>query len=689
MATIKLYEKYNKEKLKEVLKCNNLPFKSNHDEEYKDKFLTKIHSYANKKYIDDKGVLIEYKQNNGFGRFVSTNGYQGFVKDVRKYIADGMYDDIDIENAHPTFLNKLMKEYLHTNRTLLDDYCEDRTKFLNEYEIEKEQMIKFINNENCIKQELLELHNKIYKDFLPQLKEKNKTLYKNIKKQRKKEKKDYNLDGAFLSRYLQNVENEIIQIVYQELVKKGYIVGSLIFDGLLVEKSDTIEEELESLRYIIYEKTGYMIKLSLKSMNTDWKPIYDEEDETTEEGENFSCEKLKRLYLNCEDDTDKQYLIEYLNKFVCFIKHPLSYGLRYNSNDEYIMYKNGDVMEVLRYGFKDIWKDSDDKLTYERFVFCPDEKMFKKGEYNLYKRPKMKKTERRLEEIAPLYYEYLNKVVADGDEDVYIYLVNYISKMVQSGKTFQLLVLMGQMGTGKSFFTKALKCIVGDQYYCEMKSIHDITAKFNALWETKIITSVEEIVAEAGQYHSIQSHLKSLTTEVSQKYEKKGIDSYMGKSFNNFILSTNEFNPVKITEDNRRCMVLYFSNCRLQDVDFFRRLDQEINDNVEELRGFFYDYPCVHHLNSIRVTTDAELQLLELNKSGIEKFLEDYQMDEEDMDENGLPQQIMYRQFLDFCREEHLKTIDIRYFGQYLKKYKFETFRKSVNNKKVVYIKRR
>jgi len=97
-------------------------------------------------------------------------------------------------------------------------------------------------------------------------------LFQTVKKERNRQNKKYNYDGGFFARYLQNIDNDILMLVVKGLQEKGFVVGSLIFDGCLVEKNEALDKEFPELEKLILEKTGYPIKIITKPLETDWKP---------------------------------------------------------------------------------------------------------------------------------------------------------------------------------------------------------------------------------------------------------------------------------------------------------------------------------------------------------------------------------------------------------------------------------
>jgi hypothetical protein len=698
---ITLYEKIDKTKLEQVLMCDNIPFENSDDENWKDNFKKILTLYSKKRYTK-QGIEIKYKQINKYGRYCCYRGIglQAFQKDVRKYISGEYYDDIDIVNCHPVLLNQLLKKYNTLGMSALDEYCNNREQFLNQHNITKIDMIKLINyGDSCNKVFFEKIYNQIYKELVPILKKEHKVLFDRIKKSRKN---SYNYEGSFLSHYLQNIENEIIMIIYKHLNNKGYVVGSLMFDGLMVEKTDSLCDELKDLERLVKDSTGYDITLVLKSTKTNWKPnTIKETDDSTDKEEDlvYSAKENSRLYdLTSYKDAEgvKHYdydaieaLHQYINNFVCKINYPHSYGWRNNTSNTFELRSSEKVKDRIRFGFEIndravCWKNSDSALLYDRFVFCINENDMNPDEYNLYQRPKMK--EHSFDNLADVCHElddYLLNVVSSGDKDVYTYLLHYFAKMCQNGKTEQLLVLMGKKGCGKSTLCEFGRLLIGNEYYQKVDDINQISNHFNALYEKTILTSVEEIVANAGEYHSVQSKLKTLTTEKLIKIEKKGVDAYMSKSNNNFILCTNEFNPVKITQDNRRNMIIEFSNVRQNDYNYFKELLESIHKNIEQIRYFFYKFSYNTNLNTIRPCTSAEKEILLLNENSAEKFIKDF-----NFGKKGSTRllELVYSKYLTFCKENHLKIIDSRYFSKELKKFNFDTERKGTGNNKYRYI---
>jgi hypothetical protein len=230
--TISLYEKYNREKLKQVIQCDNIPV--NGDEKWKENLVKILKKYYKKPY-ENNYVKCEYTQFKKYGRFYVNNscGIQTFQKDIRKYIAGEYHLDIDFKNCHPVIIKQLFTKkqvFLNENLTY---YIENRDSFLLENNLSKEDVIKCLYNDNPVNINnpvLKEIHTSIYTKLLPVIIDKTIDpitfkLYNNNIKKRNKEKKEYNYSGSFLSCYIQNIENKSDQtsnifVGTSELVKK-------------------------------------------------------------------------------------------------------------------------------------------------------------------------------------------------------------------------------------------------------------------------------------------------------------------------------------------------------------------------------------------------------------------------------------------------------------------------------------
>lgn len=682
MPTLTLYEMVNDEKLQKVVMCNNIPFESTDDFEWFEQFKKILKIYSQTPTEAGKGKKVIYVQTNEYGRFSAKSGLglQLFQRDVRKYISGEYTDDWDIENCHPNILEQLFMKHDITCDKFLYNYNRNRKQTIKKFGLkDKLSFIKVINNENepsnPVMKENWMKRNELIKKLLKE--PCNKNLLARIKK-----KKSSNIFGSFMAYYLQNIENNILQVMYQFCMKNNITVQSLMFDGFTTTKGQVQnkQEFIKQLENEIQKKTGYTMKITNKSTETDWEPSISDLDTTPEEElsteyiDELDTEYLNELFAKCWtkegfcNQTFKETVVPYLNNFLCRFQRPLCYGWREQTNLDFTMIKmRPDVVK------KDIfkrWLEFNNKLNYLGMVFIVDEadRRLKQNYYNTYQRPPMKSFEGNITDICPLFFDYLFRVLSSSNEKVYNYLIHYIAKMVQKGSTHQCIVLRGNMGAGKSSFPDCLKIIISERYFVPVNSIDTITSQFNAMFENAILTSIEEIVTNAGEYHAVQNKLKSLITEKRIAIQKKGIDTYITETNNNYILITNGQNPVKITKDNRRNLVLDVSDVELGNANYFFNMKKQLIENIEQVRHYFNTFEFYDNLNSIRPVTDAERELLSLNKDGAESYIDDVmELKGDKSDESRLFNNV-YECYKRHCQNEGKKSYNKAWFSAFLKK---------------------
>lgn len=273
-------EKFNKVRLKLIQECTNIPFESDTDTEWKNKFSSIINKYNGK-------VHYSFGTNKEYGRLYG-NGYQSMPRDVRKYLADGMYIDLDVTNCHPVILEQLFEKYLINCPEFLKEYNRMRSETIKKYHlIDKLYMIKLINNAECYSQidTIKEFHLTLYNELLPKLR--GDYSYVHVQENKK------NRDGSFISNVLQVIENDLLQCMIITCEQSGVIVGALCFDGLMVEKGDfDLYQLINKMQKKIKNDLYYTIDIVQKSMETDWVP---NEIENNEIILNHSEMKLRKI----------------------------------------------------------------------------------------------------------------------------------------------------------------------------------------------------------------------------------------------------------------------------------------------------------------------------------------------------------------------------------------------------------
>ena len=222
--------------------------------------------------------------------------------------------------------------------------------------------------------------------------------------------------------------------------------------------------------------------------------------------------------------------------------------------------------------------------------------------------------------------------------------------MLNEGRTSQALILRGLMGIGKGTFAEMVAMLVGNDYATKTANIKNLQNRFNSDVEDKILMVVEEVPLNASSYHEIMELIKDLIDTPTVRVEKKGIDPYHINNTINYIFNTNNVNPMKMPKYNRRFLCLDVNASRMNDYEYFKTVRNQVSQNIEYLRYYYYSYEYNPNLNSIRPTTKAEEDMFEITQDPVESFIDtlfknlEYELDE------------LYNDFQRYCYNDNIKV---------------------------------
>ena len=165
------------------------------------------------------------------------------------------------------------------------------------------------------------------------------------------------------------------------------------------------------------------------------------------------------------------------------------------------------------------------------------------------------------ENIIKPFLEHTREVIANNDEKLYEYILNWITYIVQNPaeKTGIVLVLLGKQGAGKTWWSDTLCEMFGKYATKNITNIDHITGKFNSARLNQKLIVINELADADGNKVFNPSSFKSAITDKTFQLEKKGIDSVECDAVDNFIVCSNEFNCLKIEHDDRRFVVMEVS----------------------------------------------------------------------------------------------------------------------------------
>ena len=568
-------------------------------------------------------IKIFYKQNNNYGRYYAKNGMQSMFREIRHTISNEYYIDLDFKNCHPTLLLQYIKKLnnQHISYKILENYVNNRDDIIKNIMIKdnilkdkaKSKITSILFGSNC------KSNIEWWSKFKTEIQNISKYICEINPDIVKKSKKQYNIQGSTVSLILQNIENECLINLCNFLQINGLKIGVLIFDGCQVEISSKITNDLlQKASDYIQNKTGYKLDIIIKPMNEGLKLNYSSEDEIDYDGyENIKLEFEKThalvisppIFLHIIDNniqllTQQQLLILYRSK-------------KFFIND------NGINKEL---NFINKWLNDDTKKKYNKIDFIPYGLPNNENIYNVFNGFIIENLFKENIIASTDMSIILNhiSILCNHDEVTIKYLINWIAQIFQqpSKKTGTYILFKSIEGAGKNIFIEFIgNKLLGNNLYTNTSSPQ--TKLFNKhanIRVNKLLVGIDEVKG----LHAYDDEFKDMITNHKMQIEPKGINAYEINCFCRFILTTNNDNPLKVSNSERRSVCIECSNEKANNNEYFIELVKWMDKKENQLG--FYNFLINRDITQVnwikdRPTTNFYNELKIRSTPPIESFL--------------------------------------------------------------------
>lgn len=182
-----------------------------------------------------------------------------------------------------------------------------------------------------------------------------------------------------------------------------------------------------------------------------------------------------------------------------------------------------------------------------------------------------------------LFLDHIKNIIANGRDNLYKYILSWIAFIIQNPgkKTNTCLIILGKEGTGKTTFITIICKLFSNYALPNIANTDNIVGQFNSITENKMLVVLNEVNANKNTLNNkvIHTRLKNLITEYINIINRKGIDQYEAKNVSNYIICSNEFNPIPISENDRRYVVVEVSDKRKDDKTYFDKLFDSFDED--------------------------------------------------------------------------------------------------------------
>lgn len=653
------------------------------------------------KYLEKSrsgNVKVSYKQKREVGRLcaVKSLSLQCIPRQIRHTIAYDQYNDVDMVNAHPCIL-KFICEQNNIPCQILQKYCEDRDGFFKKNNLTKAEgkilMCSIINGGSraydSIKQPTKDLR-KFYDSEMPDIHEaiieKHPEEYAKHKKIRiEKDKKFKNHKASFLSAILCDIENKILQVMFEFFGRDKSSV--LCFDGIMLRKGK--ELDLNGCEKMICDKLHIKVKLAVKP----FEEAFDLSSYNIPRYEEISLSDYTDYNNFRHKDTDLEIAEEWLNNTMIYIENGgksfmltknqetndktnvtktvykiralediycsliaeckiLNPNFDYNYWEEHKDDANKKKIDYTRFnkylfkwlgkgkgkepGFLETYIEKGKILIYKNVTFMPYlERLGKpnlKGKFNLFAGYPMEKIE--LIEIIKFEDSHLYKHIRDelmnGDNDEFNHFLDHIADIIQDPANIKATshVFITAQGMGKGLMEKFMKNLIGDDHVLTITDIDRYFDKFNGDQAYKLLKIFEE-VQDKGKAYKNHDRLKADQAKELERIEYKGKEAVHVLNCARFWYYTNHKNCMFVEGDCRRNTFHEANNRYAQNKEYFKPIRDEI-DNVQFCRNAFdffanrkYDIENVSQCYNNGSKTNQKLNCLSKSHQFLKELVED------------------------------------------------------------------
>ena len=234
-------------------------------------------------------------------------------------------------------------------------------------------------------------------------------------------------------------------------------------------------------------------------------------------------------------------------------------------------------------------------------------------------------------EAVKLFDDHLH-IMSNREQVVHDYLRSWIAHSIQSPsvKPEVALTFTGKQGSGKSTISYVLTKLYGAKKVLKTSEPErDVWGSFNLPLATAYLVVLSE-VDKRNSHAGGQGTLKKLITENANDkgcmINGKGKDQFGINSYHRVVTESNDLDPTRTSEDDRRNLIVRCSDENIGNTEYFNHFYSAI-ERPHALRSIYWAYKRMDLsrwvFRHIPRTTYHE-SLIECNKDPIQQFMEDF-----------------------------------------------------------------
>lgn len=253
------------------------------------------------------------------------------------------------------------------------------------------------------------------------------------------------------------------------------------------------------------------------------------------------------------------------------------------------------------------------------------------------------------QESIDIILSHVRDILCNGDKDIYEYVLNWLSYVIQSPKKPGTVIMMiGKPGIGKTIFWEWFAdSIIGMHNSFIAATLSDITGRFNGHVANKRFILVNECKGTSKHDHE---YLKTLITDSYVRLEKKGQDLIQINSSHCIVVTSNYRDHHFIDESDRRFLVLECSREK-KDQSYFTKLDDILNRSTNGFYSFLKKRDISEFIPSALPETQIKDDIRDINLHPVQQFLQEYKWS------GWLSGSTVYNDYKEWCIQSSIQPV--------------------------------
>jgi hypothetical protein len=512
----------------------------------------------------------------GYGRLYGSKGaLETLQSDIRGTLCRGLYTDIDMVNAHPVLIPQLAKRLYDMEMPFTIAFNENRDSVLAEImqrdhcsrDTAKAHIFnilydgKMADDAPIIFRRMYEEVRLFTKRLM--LEEEHSELLAYIQKQ------DKRIYGAFLSYIMQTEERRVLLCMKASLEEQGLQCDVLAYDGIMTRGVNNVSDEiLRQTEADILNETSYAITLKIKPLE-----IIRDLDAASDEMDAAADDAYTEMRTRWEES---HFHYKPTNTVVEVVHGKMNHYTQEHALSVFNMWRLPSKTEKPEL-FIRRWLEDPERRMIDTLLYKPQAEC-KANEFSLFSGYTYQNIEAADDPAAVAAFNTVLRAVSNNSAEVYDYILKTFAHMVQRpcDKTGICIILCSpEQGTGKDTLLGWMMKLMGNHvaHYTSGDIFWD---KHDTRKEGAVMMYLEEAGAEN---RTRENALKARITSDDVEINPKGLRGYTVPSIARYFMTTNEINPVKLDETDRRFMIVNCSPELRTQREFWTQLHQQLATN--------------------------------------------------------------------------------------------------------------